>query len=248
VVTLCLVAVLTAAAARGAGNAPGRSAVNGVTFRDVTGDSLLAPDIDSIRVENDDAGLLIIQVRLVPRVPAATDFIAVFIDSDRAAATEREWAMAATGLGTTLLCRTAPAIDCAVPQGSFRAAYTGEAATFSINRADIGVDDGFDFWVGTSAPRPDDPSMSDNDFAPAEGQFSYEVVISPPCIVPNVRGRTLASARSALGRANCTVGRIARRASTTVPKGRLISTTPRAGARLANRGRVNLVVSSGRAR
>jgi PASTA domain len=259
---LCVVGALTAGASSGVDAAPTRVAVNAATYPDAVGDSGAAPDIQSIQVENDDEGQIVIQVRLfVTRVPPAaaeTDFVAVFIDSDQnpatGSATGSEWAFAAsgpqpaTGVGEALLCRMAPEIDCPMDQGSFRATYNPDAVTFIIDRGDIGVDEGFNFWVGTSAPRQDDPDASDDDFAPDTGaQFAYDVVISPPCVVPNVRGRTLASARIALGRANCAVGRITRRASTTVPKGRVISTAPRAGARLASRARVSLVVSSGRA-
>jgi len=165
-----------------------------------------------------------------------------------------------SGSGSAFACRAAPTIDCGVPQGSFRAAYTGEAATFTVNRADIGVGEAFDFWVGTSAPRPDDPSASALpgcpetvpqstcfDFAPeGEALFTYDVVISPPCVVPNVKGRTLPASRRAIATANCTVGKIVRRSSATVAKGRVISSRPKAGTRLRNRGRVDLVVSKGR--
>jgi hypothetical protein len=230
------------------------TAANGVTYPDAVGDSGLAPDIETIRVENDDSGLIIIQVRFRARLQVeATDFVGVFVNSDRdpntGSETGAEWALALSGSGGALLCRVAPSIDCAVPQGAFRAAYTPEAATFTLNRGDIEVADGFDFWVGTSAPRVDDPSMRDFDFAP-EGAalFPYDVLISPPCIVPNVKKKTLLASRSALAKANCTLGRITRRVSATVAKGRVISSRPRAGTRLPNKGKVDLVVSKGRKR
>lgn len=75
------------------------------------------------------------------------------------------------------------------------------------------------------------------------------VVRSPQverCVVPSVRGRTLAKAREAIQRSRCTTGRVRRAYSRTVRKGRVISQTPRAGARLARGAKVNLIVSKGR--
>jgi hypothetical protein len=236
-----------------------RATANGMTFSDVTGDVMAggAPDITAVRVENDDSGEIIIQVRYTPRSPQASDFVGVFLDTDQNVLTGKhrgaEWALALSGSDGTLgsggaaICRAAPEIDCRVPQGSYRASYSGEAATFTLNRSQIEVDDGFDFWVGTSAPHPNDPADRDFDFAPGDVTlFRYVVAIAPPCVVPNVKGKTLAASRSALGRANCTVGAIARRRSSTVAKGRVISSRPRAGSQLPSKGKVDLVVSAGR--
>jgi uncharacterized delta-60 repeat protein len=68
------------------------------------------------------------------------------------------------------------------------------------------------------------------------------------CVVPALRGRTLASARSRLVRANCTLGKVTRVHSLRTKKGRVVSQRPRAGARLAERAKVDLVVSRGRRR
>ena len=66
-----------------------------------------------------------------------------------------------------------------------------------------------------------------------------------PCKVPNVRGKKLAVARSAITRARCRVGKVRRKESTSVKPGRVISQSPNAGERLPNGGKVNLVVSKG---
>jgi hypothetical protein len=68
------------------------------------------------------------------------------------------------------------------------------------------------------------------------------------CVVPNVRRKTLGAARAALTGAHCKAGTIKRRYSATVKRGRLISQRPRAGARLAELAKVDLVVSRGRRR
>ena len=247
-------AIVAATAVHGAAAGPLRAGANGTTYPDAAGDAGRAPDIEAIRVENDDAGQVTIQVRLRPRLLIeVTDFVGVFVDSDRdpttGSATGAEWVLAVSGSGAGVFCRAAPEITCDVPQGSFRAAYAPDAATFAVNVAEIGVAGGFDFWVGTSAPKQPDSEERDFDFAPeGDDLFEFEVVISPPCVVPNLRGRTVAASRVALARANCAVGRVTTRASATVRRGRVISSSPRAGSRLPNRARVNLVVSRGRAR
>jgi uncharacterized delta-60 repeat protein len=69
---------------------------------------------------------------------------------------------------------------------------------------------------------------------------------SVTCRVPNVRGKRLAVASSALTKAHCRVGKVTRKASKKVKCNRIISQSPKAGAQLPNLGKVNLVVSRGR--
>jgi PASTA domain len=68
------------------------------------------------------------------------------------------------------------------------------------------------------------------------------------CVVPNVKRKALALARQAIRRAGCTVGRIRRSHSASVRNGRVISQSPRPGARRAAGTRVNLVLSRGKKR
>ncbi|MDP9491013.1 MAG: PASTA domain-containing protein [Actinomycetota bacterium] len=68
------------------------------------------------------------------------------------------------------------------------------------------------------------------------------------CVVPNVRRKTLGVARSALTKAQCKVGIVKRRYSTTVERGRVISQVPVPRTRLAELAKVALVVSRGRRR
>ena len=68
------------------------------------------------------------------------------------------------------------------------------------------------------------------------------------CVVPRLKGRTLASAQRALRSAHCAVRRVRRASSRTVAKGRVITQSPKAGARLAAGAKVTLTVSRGRPR
>jgi beta-lactam-binding protein with PASTA domain len=63
--------------------------------------------------------------------------------------------------------------------------------------------------------------------------------------VPNVRGKKLAVAMSAITRANCSPGKVRRTASKTMKRGIVISQSPKPGTTLRNLGKVNLLVSRG---
>ena len=69
-----------------------------------------------------------------------------------------------------------------------------------------------------------------------------------PCRVPNVVGRKLSAARSAIAIAQCKVGKVKRQVSRKVKLGHVVSQRPKAGKRLPAKGKVNLVVSRGRGR
>jgi hypothetical protein len=71
----------------------------------------------------------------------------------------------------------------------------------------------------------------------------------PPvvCLVPAIKGRPLASARTTLQAAHCSAGAITRRFSRAIAKGRVISQAAAPGKQLANGASINLLVSKGRA-
>jgi hypothetical protein len=66
------------------------------------------------------------------------------------------------------------------------------------------------------------------------------------CVVPRLKGASIAAARRTVARRHCSVGRITRAYSRTVKIGRVISQTPRPGARRAKGAKISLVVSRGR--
>lgn len=68
----------------------------------------------------------------------------------------------------------------------------------------------------------------------------------PSCVVPKLRRHKLHAAKRALRRAHCGVGKIHRRHSRKIHKGRVISANPRAGTKHIHGYRVALVVSSGK--
>jgi uncharacterized delta-60 repeat protein len=66
------------------------------------------------------------------------------------------------------------------------------------------------------------------------------------CVVPGLRGKTVSKASATLRTSYCHRGRISKRFSAEVTRGRVISTAPSRGARLPGGAKVGLVVSRGR--
>jgi hypothetical protein len=69
--------------------------------------------------------------------------------------------------------------------------------------------------------------------------------LPPPCIVPKLKGKKLKAAKHALKKANCSVGKITHKHSSSVKKGHVISSKPKRGKHLPHGAKVKLVVSSG---
>jgi hypothetical protein len=65
------------------------------------------------------------------------------------------------------------------------------------------------------------------------------------CVVPNVVGKSLATAKRVLASSFCSAGTIKLASSSTVPTGRVISENPPPGSHLPHGGRVSLTVSKG---
>ena len=64
-----------------------------------------------------------------------------------------------------------------------------------------------------------------------------------PCVVPNLKGKTLPTAKQSIRSHACSVGRVKHVLSRKVKKGHVISQTPRPGGRLKYRAAVNVLVS-----
>jgi beta-lactam-binding protein with PASTA domain len=79
---------------------------------------------------------------------------------------------------------------------------------------------------------------------------TFNQVQSPPktarCVVPNVKGKPLATAKARVAAGHCRTGTVTRAKSRTVAKGKVISQRPKAGTKLASGAKISLVVSRGR--
>jgi uncharacterized repeat protein (TIGR01451 family) len=98
----------------------------------------------------------------------------------------------------------------------------------------------FDVSLRVASASPD--TRSGNNTA------ALHATVRAPCIVPNVRGRRLPAAKRALAAAHCRIGKVTRKYSRTVKKGRVVSQDEPPRTRLAPGTRVDLVVSRGRRR
>src|SRR5919198_4637878 len=92
------------------------------------------------------------------------------------------------------------------------------------------------FVVASPSPDP----------GPGNNTARLGTTVRAPCIVPNVRGRRFPAAKRGLAAAHCKVGKVTRRYSRTVKKGRVIAQDEPPGTRLAPGTTVDLVVSRGR--
>jgi uncharacterized repeat protein (TIGR01451 family) len=89
-------------------------------------------------------------------------------------------------------------------------------------------------------------SSTTPDLATTNNSASAATTVSgPPCVVPNVKRKTLGAAKKAITRAHCTLGKVRTAYSPRVGRGRVIAQRPAPRARLRFRGRVNLIVSRG---
>jgi hypothetical protein len=70
----------------------------------------------------------------------------------------------------------------------------------------------------------------------------------PRCSVPRVVGLTLAKAKAKIRKSHCRTGKLSRKVSVKRKRGKVLAQSPRAGRKLANGHRVNLVVGRGRRR
>ncbi|HEX4323032.1 MAG TPA: PASTA domain-containing protein [Gaiellaceae bacterium] len=66
-----------------------------------------------------------------------------------------------------------------------------------------------------------------------------------PCVVPNLKGKTVKAAKLSLKKAFCSLGAVTTAGSATVTKGLVVSQKPKHGKRLKPHSKVNLVVSAG---
>jgi hypothetical protein len=73
----------------------------------------------------------------------------------------------------------------------------------------------------------------------------FVIAVGSRCIVPNVKGKTVAKAKAALKAKRCAAGKVKRAFSAKVKKGRVIRQSKRAGSKHPRNTKVDLTVSKG---
>jgi hypothetical protein len=185
-------------------SSPTLAAANSQTYQDSTGENPAAPDITSLTVSNDDAGIVSFRVNVPNRPTLGQDMVIdLFVDTDNSAATGSpefggtdyvvELIQGEVNLfkwdGTNFTRRFGdpPAISLAF-------SYQG-GVTIRISAAELGNTTRFNFFVIVESGIVFDPTTGDPDFTNSVGDaapgggvglFPYEVIIARPTLI--VRG------------------------------------------------------------
>jgi uncharacterized delta-60 repeat protein len=146
-----------------------------------------------------------------------------------------------------------PDIDFAVARFDARGAVDSSFGSGGGVRTDLGGPGTRDIAYGV-AVGPDGKVVVAGYTGPAGGEGPNDFAVArylaapPPCKVPNVRGKKLAAAKARIKKARCAVGKVTRKPSQRVKKGRVLSQSPKAGVTVPSGGKVKLVVSKGHRR
>ncbi len=194
IVAIAVAVVALPTVASGALSAP---SANTATFQDSTGEDPAAPDISTIVVSNDDAGVITFRINVANRPQLTRDLaVVMFIDSDANQGTGDPENLGADFilqyiLGEAILFRWNGTDDYALSatQSSLTSSWSS-GATFRINAADLAntrrmsfdalAISGIVFDETTGAI---DLTNAKRDFAPTIGFYTYEVKITPPTLV-----------------------------------------------------------------
>ena len=203
-----VVALPTAAGALPAGTAsPAAAAANSQTYQDSTGEDPNAPDITTLTVSNDDAGLITFRVNVPNRPQLGQDmYILLFVDSDNNAAT----GAADTGGADYVLELVRGEIALFRWDGTDFTRRFGDPSavtlTFSyqggvtirISQAELGNTTRLKFFTIVESGVVVDPVTGDLDFTNAVGDaapgggvglYPYEVIRArPTLVVRSIRG------------------------------------------------------------
>jgi hypothetical protein len=143
-----------------------------------------------------------------------------------------------SGTGTGTVTSSPSGISC----GAKCSASFAQRTTVTLNRT-AGSGSTFAGWSGAcSGTGSCTVTMS----AAKTVTATFKKKAPPKCIVPNVKGKPLATAKRKITAANCSTGSVTQSRSKTVPKGDVVSQSPKPATKLANGGKVDLVVSRGK--
>ena len=189
--TLAALVGLCAALPVGAFGSSSRASANSQTFNDSTGEDASAPDITSLAVSNDDAGLITFKINISNR-PALTDDMAlgIFLNTDNNTSTGDTDLLGSEYLieldpGTVGLGKwTGSTYDFTVSQTSLTYSYDATGATIRVSQADLGGTKVLGFvaeaisGITTDAQGSPDLTNAHRDFAPdpGHGLYTYNVV------------------------------------------------------------------------
>ncbi|HEY8030216.1 MAG TPA: hypothetical protein VIE38_11960 [Gaiellaceae bacterium] len=173
---IAVVALMVAVAPAGAGNPVTYTAT------DPSPDTSGAPDITSVVISDNTAGLITIQLNFAPGTEQQSqDSFGVYIDSDQnpttgdtsAAGTDYlvQWAGGTDG-GLGLYKWDGSSSYVFTDSSSLKGSFSGDSQYFVIAASELGITDGFNFNVA-AAVGPDSSTSSQIDFIPEDGTNAH---------------------------------------------------------------------------
>jgi hypothetical protein len=171
--------------------ASGAGASNSMTYADATADApSAAPDLTSVQVSNDDAGMVVFRISIPNRTAMQDpDFVAVLVDADGQSGTGCARGAFGAEYALDMLARRYVFGRClrggqwsfTHKPPSFSGSFAGSTLTLKANRRDLGGTKGFSFRIGSAGTGATDSAY---DFAPDVGTaaWSYKVVAPPQAV------------------------------------------------------------------
>jgi hypothetical protein len=167
--------------------APLAGASNSSPYLDEAADAPpAAPDLTTVQVSNDDAGIVVFRISIPNRAAlASTDLVSVLVDADGKTGTGcargtfgAEFALDVLA-GRYVFGRCVQGgWDFSRRPASFSGSFASSTLTLKANRRDLGSVNRFDFRIGAAAATGANPAY---DFAPDIGvsPWSYQIVAPP---------------------------------------------------------------------
>jgi hypothetical protein len=167
-----------------------RTTVNSTTFTDSTGEDASAPDITSVVVSNDDAGLITFKINISNRPALTPDMIGlIFLDTDQVATTGdpnslgSDYAIELDPGSVGLFKWNGSDFVAAPSQASVTYSYDTTGATIRVSASELGKTKGLNFGVdvysGIALDASGNPDFTNahDDLAPDPGHgfFAYKV-------------------------------------------------------------------------
>lgn len=125
-------------------------AANSRTFADPVGDAANSPDLTSVAISNDDAGIVTVKLTVANRSTLATgEGVAIGLDTDQNPDTGSvfygaEWELDLEGSTATAYKATPDGSYTQVPiPASYQASMSGGVATLTFKASDLGITSGF---------------------------------------------------------------------------------------------------------
>jgi hypothetical protein len=190
-VLLAVLAALLAVVPSAAFGRASHSAVNSQTFTDSTGEDPNAPDITTIAVSNDDAGLITFKINISNRPALTPDMtVLMFLDTDQKTTTGdpqtlgADYAIELDPGAIGLFQWNGSDYVATSSQTSLTFGYDPTGATIRVNANELGRTKGFNFAVLAISGITTDPSgnpdftNAHSDSAPDQGHgfYNYKVV------------------------------------------------------------------------